>query len=55
MNKLRVTIDLRGDSRDDILSSLDEVRKQIGEGYTSGFDSNDSEGFDWSYTDPNAL
>jgi hypothetical protein len=55
MKKLRVTIDLYGDSEDDILFGLDEIRKQIDEGYTSGFGSNDSRGFDWNYTDPNSL
>jgi hypothetical protein len=45
-------IHIEGKDEDDAIYALDEVRRLIGEGYTSGLGSNESGSYSFSPTEP---
>ena len=45
---MKVTIEIKGETRQDITDALEEIIIDINNGYTSGFDSSDTGEFVWN-------
>jgi hypothetical protein len=48
---LTLAVSATGATEDDLIMALDEVKRLVSEGFSSGFGSNESGSFDFRYTD----